>query len=146
VAELVVSQVVAAPAEQVWDALTDWDAHDRWMLLTHAEGGRAEGESISAFTGIGRIGFLDTMTITVWEPPRRAVVRHTGKVVRGSGSFEVQPLGDRRSRVVWSEWVLLPFGPIGRLGWPIAKILVRVGLQLSLRRLARYVENGAATR
>jgi hypothetical protein len=146
VAELVVSQVVAAPAEQVWDALTDWDAHDRWMLLTHAEGGRAEGESISAFTGIGRIGFLDTMTITVWEPPRRAVVRHTGKVVRGSGSFEVQPLGDRRSRVVWSEWVLLPFGPIGRLGWPIAKILVRGGLQLSLRRLARYVENGAATR
>jgi hypothetical protein len=116
------------------------------MLLTHAEGGRAEGESISAFTGIGRIGFLDTMTITVWEPPRRAVVRHTGKVVRGSGSFEVQPLGDRRSRVVWSEWVLLPFGPIGRLGWPIAKILVRGGLQLSLRRLARYVENGAATR
>jgi hypothetical protein len=146
VAELVVSQVVAAPAEQVWDALTDWDAHDRWMLLTHAEGGRAEGESISAFTGIGRIGFLDTMTITVWEPPRRAVVRHTGKVVRGSGSFEVEPLGDRRSRVVWSEWVLLPFGPIGRLGWPIAKILVRGGLQLSLRRLARYVENGAATR
>jgi hypothetical protein len=48
--------------------------------------------------------------------------------------------------VVWSEWVLLPFGPIGRLGWPIAKILVRGGLQLSLRRLARYVENGAATR
>ena len=59
--------------------LTDWDVHDRWMLLTRAEGGRAEGETISAFTGVGPVGFLDTMMITVWEPPPRAVVRHTGR-------------------------------------------------------------------
>ena len=143
-AELVVSQVVAAPAAQVWDVLTDWDVHHRWMLLTRAEGGHAEGESISAFTGIGRFGFLDTMTITSWEPPRRAVVRHTGKVVRGSGSFEVEPLGERRSRVVWSEWVDIPYGPIGRIGWPVVKVLVRAGVQQSLRRLARYVERGPA--
>jgi hypothetical protein len=116
------------------------------MVLTRAEGGRAVGESISAFTGIGRLGFLDTMTITVWEPPRRAVVRHTGKVVRGSGAFEVQALGERRSRVVWSEWVDLPFGPIGRLGWPLVKVLVGAGLRLSLRRLARYAERGGAAR
>lgn len=145
-AELVVTQVVAAPAKQVWDVLTDWDVHDQWMLFTHAEGGRAEGETISAFTGIGRLGFLDTMTITVWEPPHRAVVRHTGKVVRGSGAFEVQELGDRRSRVVWSEWVDLPFGVVGRLGWPVARFFVRAGVQHSLRRLARYVESGRSAR
>jgi hypothetical protein len=73
-------------------------------------------------------------------------VRHTGKVVRGSGSFEVQPLGERRSRVVWSEWVDLPFGAIGRLGWPVVKVVVGAGLRLSLRRLARYVESGGAGR
>jgi hypothetical protein len=84
------------------------------------------------------------MTITVWEPPRRAVVRHTGKVVRGAGAFEVEPLGERRSRVVWSEWVDLPFGALGRLGWPAAKVLVRAGLRMSLRRLARFVESGRA--
>lgn len=145
-AELVVEQVVDAPAEQVWEVLTDWDVHDRWMLFTHAEGGRAVGEPISAFTGIGRVGFLDTMTITVWEPPRRAVVRHTGKVVRGSGAFEVQPLGERRSRIVWSEWVDLPFGLLGRVAWPVARVLVRLGVALSLRRLARYVETGRAGR
>lgn len=139
-AELVVSQVVAAPAEQVWEALTDWSVHHKWMLLTRAEGGRGEGETIAAFTGIGPIGFLDTMTITVWEPPRRAVVRHTGRVVKGSGAFEVEPLGDRRSRIVWSEWVTLPFGPVGRLGWPVARAIVKAGVQFSLRRLARYVE------
>ena len=139
-AELVVTQDVTAPAERTWEALTDWSAHNRWMVLTRAEGDRVEGGSIRAFTGVGRVGFLDTMTITVWEPPRRAVVRHTGRVVRGSGSFEVVPLGPDRSRVVWSEWVRLPFGPLGRLGWPVARVALRAFLQLSLGRLARYVE------
>ena len=138
-AELVLTQEVDAPAEQVWDALTDWAAHDRWMLLTRAEGDRAEGGEIRAFTGIGRLGFLDTMTITVWEPPRRAVVRHTGKVVRGSGAFEVEDLGAGRSRVLWSEWVLLPLGAVGQLAWPVARVPLRLLLQASLRRLARYV-------
>ena len=53
-AELVVVQEVAAPVQRVWDVLTDWGVHDRWMLFTRAEGGRAEGETISAFTGIDR--------------------------------------------------------------------------------------------
>jgi uncharacterized protein YndB with AHSA1/START domain len=139
VAELVLTQDVDAPADQVWEVLTDWAVHDRWMLLTRAEGDRAEGGEIRAFTGLGRVGFLDTMTITVWEPPRRAVVRHTGKVVRGSGAFEVEDLGGGRSRVVWSEWVLLPLGLIGQLAWPVARIPLRLLLQASLRRLARYV-------
>ncbi|HET9945571.1 MAG TPA: SRPBCC family protein [Actinomycetes bacterium] len=138
-AELVLTQDVDAPAEQVWEVLTDWAVHDRWMLLTRAEGDRAEGGEIRAFTGVGRVGFLDSMTITVWEPPRRAVVRHTGKVVRGSGAFEVEDLGAGRSRVVWSEWVLLPLGAVGQLAWPVVRIPLRLLLQASLRRLARYV-------
>ena len=138
-AELVLTQEVDAPAEQVWEVLTDWAVHDRWMLLTHAEGDRVEGGEVRAFTGVGRIGFLDTMSITVWEPPRRAVVRHTGRVVRGSGAFEVEDLGGGRSRVVWSEWVLLPLGIVGQLVWPVARIPLRLLLQASLRRLARYV-------
>lgn len=139
-AELVVTQVVGAPAQQVWDLLTDWDLHDRWMLFTRAEGGRAEGETISAFTGVGPVGFLDTMTITVWEPPHRAVVRHTGRVVRGAGAFEVEALAAGSSRVVWSEWIALPFGPLGRLGWPLVRPVLRQLVQVSLRRLARQVE------
>lgn len=145
-AELVLTQVVRAPAGQVWDALTDWEAHDRWMLLTRAEGGHAVGDTIAAFTGVGPVGILDTMTITVWEPPTLAVVRHTGRVVRGSGSFEVQPLGERCSRVVWSEWVDLPFGLLGRVCWPVARPVVRAGVGASLRRLARYVEQDRAAR
>lgn len=138
-AELVLTQDVDAPAEQVWEVLTDWAVHDRWMLLTRAEGDHAAGGEIRAFTGIGRLGFLDTMVITVWEPPRRAVVRHVGKVVRGSGAFEVEDLGAGRSRVVWSEWVLLPLGVLGRLAWPVVRLPLRALVQVSLRRFARYV-------
>ena len=142
-AELVISRDIAAPQQQVWDVLVDWDVHDRWMLGTKATGGHGVGEPIRAFTGIGRVGFLDTMTITVWEPPRRAVVRHTGRVVRGSGAFEVQETGPGRSRIVWSEWIDLPFGALGRLGWPVAKLGVRAGVLFSLGRLERYLHRAA---
>jgi len=142
-AELVISRDIAAPQQQVWDVLVDWDVHDRWMLGTKATGGHGVGEPIRAFTGIGRVGFLDTMTITVWEPPRRAVVRHTGRVVRGSGAFEVQETGPGRSRIVWSEWIDLPFGALGRLGWPVAKLGVRAGVLFSLWRLERYLHRTA---
>ena len=139
-AELVVTAEVHAPAQAVWDVLTDWDQHDRWMLLTSASGGRAEGASIAAFTGVGRVGITDPMTIVVWEPPRRCVVRHTGRVVRGSGAFEVAELGPDRSRIVWSEWLDLPLGPLGRVGWLVVRPLARLGVARSLRRLARLVE------
>ena len=127
----------------MWDALTDWELHDRWMLLTRASGGRSEGASIEAWTGLGRLAVRDTMTIVVWEPPHRCVVRHTGRVVRGSGAFEVQALTPTTSRVVWSEWIDLPLGLLGRLGWPLVRPLVRLGVGISLRRLARLVERRA---
>ncbi len=139
-AELVVTADVEAPAQDVWDLLTDWDQHDRWMLLTSASGGRAQGAQIEAFTGLGRVGLRDPMTIVVWEPPQRCVVRHTGRIVRGSGAFEVRELAPSRSRIVWSEWLDLPLGPVGRLGWLLVRPLARFGVALSLRRLARLVE------
>jgi uncharacterized protein YndB with AHSA1/START domain len=142
VAELVVRQDVNAPAQRVWSALVDWDLHAEWMLLTRASGGAAVGESIEAFTGIGRFGLLDRMTIVVWEPPHRAVVRHTGRVVRGSGAFEVREPAPGRSTVVWSEWIELPLGALGRAGWPLVRPLVSAGVAFSLRRLARFVEAG----
>ena len=83
------------------------------------------------------------MTIVVWEPPRRCVVRHTGRIVRGSGAFEVQDVGPGRSRVVWSEWLDLPLGIVGRLGWLVVRPLTRLGVAKSLQRLARLVEAGA---
>jgi hypothetical protein len=142
--ELVVP--VAAPAERVFAAATDWDHQGEWMLGTKVrgtdKGGVGVGGGISAFTGIGRLGFLDTMVITRWEPPVRCDVRHTGRVVRGTGVFEVRPTGPQSAEFVWSEDLVLPLGALGRVGWVLVRPGFVAGVRLSLKRFARWVEAG----
>lgn len=141
--ELTLRAEVNAPAPEVWAALTDWPAQSRWMLATTVRAVDPEpgvGQRVEAVTGLGRLGVLDTMRVTAWEPPRRCVVDHTGKVVRGAGIFEVVDLGDGRSQVVWTEQLDLPFGPLGRLGWPLVRPLMAAGVVASLRRFAARIE------
>ena len=88
----------------------------------------------------GKAGFLDTMVITEWDPPRRCVVRHTGAVVKGLGIFEVVALPGNRSRFVWAEELDLPLGVLGRLGWPVVRPGFAWGVRRSLRKLARDIE------
>ena len=152
-AELSVAVEVAAPAAQTWATLVDWPSHGRWMLLTSVEripaanAGDGVGERIVAMTGVGPFTFRDPMTFTQWQPapsePARCLVRHDGVVVRGAGAFEVETIDAGRSRVVWSEWVHVPFGLLGVLGWVIVKPLAAMFLRISLRRFARYVESGS---
>ena len=77
---------VAAPAEQLWAVVTDWERQDRWIPATVVRivsgDGRSVGSKVLAFTGLADIGFVDSMEIVEWAPPRRCVVRHTGKLVR----------------------------------------------------------------
>ena len=147
-ATLVLTVDVDAPVEQTWAGATDWDGQGEWMLGTDvratARNGEGVGGGIEAFTGLtvrgARLGFLDTMSITLWEPPHRCHVVHTGRLVRGTGAFEVEPRGDGRSRFVWREDLELPLGLLGRLGWPLVRPLFAYGVQLSLKRFARWVE------
>ena len=145
-ATLVLTVDVDAPEEQTWAGATDWAGQGEWMLGTTVrptrQGGQGVGGAIAAFTGIGRIGFLDTMDITVWEPPRRCHVLHTGRLVRGTGAFEVEPRGDGLSTFVWREDLELPLGLLGRLGWPLVRPLFAFGVQQSLKKFARWVEAG----
>lgn len=143
---LAVDLAVNAPAELVWAALTDWPAQGEWMLGTRVRALDPQagvGQRLAAVTGVGRIGVLDTMTITEWEPPRRCVVEHTGRVVRGEGIFEVDDLGDRRSRIRWAEVLDLPGGQLGRAGWGLVRPAFRAGVRVSLQRLAARVERRA---
>jgi uncharacterized protein YndB with AHSA1/START domain len=154
----VVEQVdVDAPPEQVWAALVDWDRQGEWMVLTdvRAVDGEAQGVGgrLSAVTGVRlprrllggrRLGVLDTMLITVWEFPRRVDVRHTGRVVRGTGTFEVRPRDGGGSTFVWTEGLDLPLGALGRAGWPLVRPVVAIGLRLSLRRFAAYARDHRA--
>ncbi|MGH3714741.1 MAG: SRPBCC family protein [Micromonosporaceae bacterium] len=138
--ELTVRQPVAAPPETVWRMLTDWERQGEWMLGTAVRvtrgDGRTVGSRLAAFTGAGPIGFTDAMEITVWEPPYRCKVLHTGRLVRGTGWFEVRP-GGAAATIVWGERLELPFGVVGGWGWRVLRPAFRAGVQLSLKRLAR---------
>ena len=145
--ELVLQVDVEAPPEQAWAALVDWDRQGEWMLLTDvragAQGGQGVGGELAAVTGVKipgleRLGVLDTMLITGWDAPHRVDVRHTGRVVRGTGTFELRPRAGGGSTFVWTEALDLPLGALGRLGWPLVKPAFSAGVQLSLRRFATY--------
>ncbi|WP_448625200.1 SRPBCC family protein [Geodermatophilus sp. URMC 64] len=147
--ELTESIDVDAPPAQVWAALTDWARQGEWMVATDVRPvvgpARGVGGRLIAVTGLplprrGRIGVVDTMEIVRWEPPARVDVRHTGRVVRGAGIFEVRPHG-AHSTFVWTEQVDLPLGGLGRLGWPLVEPGMRAGMRFSLRRFAAFARD-----
>ncbi|WUH97340.1 SRPBCC family protein [Spirillospora sp. NBC_00431] len=111
--------VSAASPDRVFEVLTDWPRHAEWMPFTSAEGGRDVGDELRAWTGVGPVGFLDTMVITGWRSGDHVAVRHTGRVVRGRAWFKVvpEPAG---TRIVWAERLDLPLGPLGAVGWVAA--------------------------
>ena len=62
------SLVIDAPINKVWAALADWESQGEWMLQTTVEVTsdirEGVGTSIAAFTGIGKLGIMDHMTVT----------------------------------------------------------------------------------
>ena len=146
-AEVSVSVEVAASVEVAFSAMVDLASQDRWMLgttLFPLEGDVAVpevGSRMAALTGIGGIGVLDTMVVTVFDPPHRWETTHTGHAFKGVGIFLVEPRGSA-ARITWKEQIELPFGIVGRLGWPVAKPLVRWGLAKSLHSLAAGILDG----
>lgn len=133
---LVLRVPVAAPAARTWAALTDWERQGEWMLATRvrvtAGDGAGVGTELSAFTGVGPLGFTDTMRVTAWEPPLRCAVDHTGRLVRGTGEFLVVPHGTT-SELVWTEDVPLPLA-----------LVFAPGVKLSLRRFADFAREYSA--
>lgn len=140
-AELTLHVDVDASVERTWAAVVDWDRQGEWMLGTRVEAGRFDGRDVGgtlrAWTGLGPVGFWDSMTITGWDPPHRCDVRHEGRVVRGTATFAVEerPGG---SRFVWSEQLDLPLGALGRAGWPLVRPAFAAGVRHSLNRFARF--------
>lgn len=137
---------IKAPAADVFRAVVDWPGQDQWIPLTQvratAQAGVGVGGEIEAFTGIGKLGFLDTMTITRWDAPLRVDVLHTGAVVKGIGIMSVRPLTETTSRFYWAEELQLPLGPVGLIGWQFIKPFFGIGMRKSLGDFARLVERG----
>ncbi|GGL95862.1 SRPBCC family protein [Nakamurella endophytica] len=146
-ARLEVGLDIAAPVESVFQAMVDLPSQERWMLLTrlYPLAGDAPvpavGSRLAALTGIGGMGVLDTMQVTVFDPPRRWETRHDGGLIKGRGIFEVRPAA-AGARAVWIEDLELPLGLLGGIGWLVLRPAFRWGLGRSLRTLAAGVTGG----
>jgi len=109
---IAMSLVIDVPIEKVWAALADWESQGQWMLQTKVEVTsqirEGVGTSIAAFTGIGKLGIMDHMTVTSWNPPNICDVIHTGKIIKGTGRFELSALSPHSTRFDWSEEIYAP--------------------------------------
>jgi hypothetical protein len=135
--EIVAQVTVPAGPEQVWEAATDWSRQREWIWGTRVTGGHGVGAGVTGWTGIGPVGFTDTMVITEWDPPRRCVVQHTGRVVRGAGIFEITGEGPP-CEFRWVEDIDLPLpAAVGAVAGLLIRPVAEWGLRASLRRFAR---------
>jgi uncharacterized protein YndB with AHSA1/START domain len=107
---IAMSVVIAAPIEKVWASLADWESQGEWMLQTKVDVTsqirEGVGTTIAAFTGIGKIGVMDHMVVTSWQPPTICDVLHTGKIIKGTGRFELTAIDSMTTRFDWSEEIV----------------------------------------
>ena len=144
---IAISTLINAPAEKVWGAIADWQSQGEWMLQTKvrlvSEQSEGVGVKIEAFTGpfyrlyprFKFLGLLDLMEVTAWQPPHRCDVIHYGKILKGSGTFEVVALDAGHTTFHWSEEVIAPW-----ILFTLVKPFLWLGVKISLARFARLQE------
>ena len=109
---IAISLKINEPIQKVWDSLAQWEKQGEWMLQTKvwvtSEITEGVGTSINAFTGVGPLGVLDSMTVTSWQPPHTCDVLHTGKIIKGTGRFHLREITSDTTIFDWSEEVIAP--------------------------------------
>ena len=139
---------ISAPVERVWQKITDWPAHGRWVPLTTVRVTSARGDGVGATfvgrTGIGPVAFDDPMEIVEWTPPAagaagHCAVRKLGRVVLGRAWVDVTPR-EGGSTVDWTEEVHLAPVRLTRPLEPLIALGGRLGFDRVLRGLARELE------
>ena len=134
--------------DKAWDSIQDWESQSNWMLLTRvwvtSEIRKGIGTEIEAFTGLVPskkfFGILDSMRVTQWNPPYSCEVLHTGKIIKGTGLFQLEKINEEETLFHWSEIVIAP-----RALFFLIFPGLYLGVRISLSRCARaLVGPGAA--
>ena len=154
--KLALTVEINQPIKIVWQQLVDWRSQSDWMLQTKVWSEldqdrtvkNGKGVLIFAFTGLFpklypklKLGVLDTMEVVNWHPPYKCDVLHIGRIIRGTGSFELVSNSDSKkggTTFYWSEEIIAPAIFIA-----ILKPFILLGVRISLRRFARLVERSA---
>jgi hypothetical protein len=141
---LSISLEIPASQDRVWSKIADWQSQGDWMLQTKvwvtSEKVEGVGTAIAAFTGplhflyprFKSLGLLDLMVVTQWQPPHRCDVDHVGKVLKGSGTFQLSELAPTRTRFDWSETIEAP-----KAVFLLIAPFLYLGVRISLARFAR---------
>ncbi len=129
--------------DRAWAAIADWESQGNWMLQTKvwvtSQVREGVGTSISAFTGplfkfypkFSRLGLLDTMVVTKWQQPEVCDVVHTGKILKGTGSFVLSSINSTSTKFDWSETI-----ECSRIMFLAIAPFLWVGVRISLARLS----------
>lgn len=153
-------QHVAAPRDVVWDVLVDWERQPAWMVdarAVHVLGTQREGVGVVLRCPTRVLGWTvqDLLRVTAWEPRRRLEIVHLGRIITGSGGFELEDRPDDDDGAVgpapgrgvagtvvrWWEEVDPPLGALGELvaSRGLLPVLRRI-FGRSLRNLAAVAE------
>jgi uncharacterized protein YndB with AHSA1/START domain len=149
----------ASPAE-VWDVLTDFAGHERWIPLTTMRVDPGEprvGWGWAGVSGLGPVGFADAMVLTRWEPPATAregaaggrfAMLKVGRVLDGWADVRVEPAPGGGCAVTWTEDIALRPRPLRRLSQPLvdraARAMFASALDAMLEEAARRAARTAA--
>ena len=146
--EIKIQIKIKAPIEKVWAAIADWESQGDWMLQTRvwvtSDIRAGVGTSISALTGPlvksgFKFGLLDKMVVTNWQPPYLCEVDHVGKVIKGTGKFELTDLSSEQEAVTnfdWSETINAP-----KVVFLLIYLPTYLGVRISLLRFRRSLTN-----
>lgn len=141
-----VTQSFAAPAEQVWAELIDWQGHAQWVPMTRVkvEPGdpSAIGARFTAWTGLGPLALKDQMEVSIldWDAATNSgtcEVTKIGPVLRGRAGFTVAPTATG-SELHWLEDVKVPVVP--QFLAPVFARFGIIGFRQALRKLAKMLD------
>jgi hypothetical protein len=139
---------INAPIDRVWAAIADWESQGDWMLQTRvwvtSDIRSGVGTSISALTGPlvksgFKFGLLDKMVVTNWQPPQLCEVDHVGKIIKGTGKFELTDASTDREIATnfdWSETIKAP-----KAVFLLIYLPTYLGVRISLLRFRRSLTN-----
>lgn len=134
-----VETVLPAEPERVWEVLERWEEQSRWVRdadTVRVLGSRREGAGTTIAVRTRLLGvplFTDRLEVTIWEPPRRLVMAHRGRV-RGVGTWRLHPV-EGGTWFTWTEELRVPVPLLGELALRCYRPYMRRLMSASLRRL-----------
>jgi len=135
---------INARPKTIFEYVSNWEKQSEWILFTKVKLLKGlpnqKDPLLLATTGVGPFNVKDTMVITDWQPYKRIVVEHTGRLVLGKGVFTIEHISDEVSKFTWQEITPIPLGFIGQIGLVLIRPIMNIAFGRSLKNLKNNIE------